>query len=196
MIPWMRVLLWLAAAVAVIAPLLAGCGAQRRGEPEAPAVRPDGPVELRGAVLFHRFCYQCHPGGEAGLGPGLNDKPVPDIAVRAQIRKGVGAMPSFDDETLPDRDVGAILAYMHEMRSGPARYQLRNTQGSTVVSYLAWPSTILSTTALLSALRPASIVMFPVTPSKFFVCARASRMGFGAICGARFIASASTIAAS
>jgi mono/diheme cytochrome c family protein len=97
-----------------------GCGAERRGEPTGPRVTPDTAHEARGEVLFHRFCYQCHPGGEAGLGPSLNEKPLPGLAIKAQIRNGLGAMPSFSDEMLSDKDVDAIVAYMKEMRSTPS----------------------------------------------------------------------------
>jgi mono/diheme cytochrome c family protein len=112
---------WIIGALAAIAPLLYGCGAERRGQPEAPAIRPDNPREVRGERLFHRWCYQCHPGGEAGLGPAINDRPLPHGAIRLQIRKGVGAMPAFGDDLLSDRDVTAILAYLDEMKASPAR---------------------------------------------------------------------------
>ena len=70
----LTVLVWIIAAVALIAPLLYGCGAERRGQPEAPAIVADNPKEVKGERLFHRWCYQCHPGGESGLGPALNDQ--------------------------------------------------------------------------------------------------------------------------
>lgn len=95
------------------------CGAERRGEPTGPRVTPDTAREARGEALFHRFCYQCHPGGEAGLGPAINDKPLPAFAIKTQIRKGVGAMPSFSAELLSDGDVDAIIAYLGEMRATP-----------------------------------------------------------------------------
>jgi mono/diheme cytochrome c family protein len=116
----LALVVWIAAAIGILAPLLAGCGAERRGQPEAPAITPDSPKEVRGERLFHRWCYQCHPGGEAGLGPAINDRPLPSFAIRTQIRAGVGAMPAFGDSLLSDRDVSAIIAYMKELRSSPA----------------------------------------------------------------------------
>lgn len=117
----LSVLVWIIGAIALIAPLLYGCGAERRGQPEAPAVRPDNPTEVKGERLFHRWCYQCHPGGEAGLGPAINDRALPHPAIRLQIRRGVGAMPAFGEDVLSDGDVSAILAYLDEMKAGPAR---------------------------------------------------------------------------
>jgi mono/diheme cytochrome c family protein len=115
------VLVWIISAIALIAPLFYGCGAERRGQPEAPAITADNPKEVKGQRLFHRWCYQCHPGGEAGLGPAINNRPLPHIAIRTQIRKGVGAMPAFGDDLLSDADVSAILAYLDEMKHSPAR---------------------------------------------------------------------------
>jgi mono/diheme cytochrome c family protein len=114
------VLLWIIAAVALIAPLFFGCGASRRGEPEAPAIAPRTGAELRGQRLFHRWCYQCHPGGEAGLGPAINNRPLPHVAIRTQIRRGLGAMPSFGKDVLSDGDVSAIIAYLDLVRHWPS----------------------------------------------------------------------------
>lgn len=113
----MRASVLLAIAVAV-----AACGPERRGEPTGPAVTVETAHEARGERLFHRFCYQCHPGGEAGLGPALNDKPLPEVAIATQIREGVGAMPAFSAELLPDDDVDAIIRYLKDLRATPASF--------------------------------------------------------------------------
>ena len=57
--------------------LLMGCGSSRRGEPFV------GPLAL-----------ESHPGGEAGVGPAFTNKPLPMFLVRAQVRYGLGAMPT------------------------------------------------------------------------------------------------------
>jgi mono/diheme cytochrome c family protein len=100
--------------------LVAGCGAQRRGEPSAPPVQPTTVSEARGQRLFAQHCYSCHPGGEPGVGPALNDKPLPEAAIKTQIRKGVGAMPAFSSDELSDADVDAIADFVHAMRAAPA----------------------------------------------------------------------------
>src|SRR5436190_8440544 len=99
----------LVVAFAAHAALIAGCGPKQRGEPAAPPVKLDTVAEARGARLFHAHCYPCHPGGETGLGPALNNKPLPELAIKTQIRKGVGAMPAFSEERLSDEDVEAIV---------------------------------------------------------------------------------------
>src|SRR4051812_14082012 len=96
----------------IIAALAFGCGAKQRGEPNGPPIPAVTQGEEHGRALFQRFCYKCHPNGTAGLGPALNNKPLPEIAIRTQIRKGVGAMPSFGDDQLSDHDVSAVAGFV------------------------------------------------------------------------------------
>jgi mono/diheme cytochrome c family protein len=104
-------------AIACAVAVTAGCGDAQRGAPKAPELRPSTAQLARGATMFRKFCYQCHPNGEAGLGPALNNKPLPRFAIRTQIREGVGAMPAFDNDWLADVDVDAIAAYVQELRA-------------------------------------------------------------------------------
>ncbi len=48
-----------------------------------------------------------------------NDKPLPELAIRTQIRTGVGAMPSFDESWLTDDEVDAIAEYVQALRAAP-----------------------------------------------------------------------------
>src|SRR5688572_29869575 len=107
----------LPALVALCVGVVAACGSSRRSEPilgPAPLKTAD---EQKGEVLYMKFCHQCHPGGAGGLGPGLNNKPVPGTAIRLQIRQGLGTMPAFGDNEIKDADVDAIIAYMLATRS-------------------------------------------------------------------------------
>jgi mono/diheme cytochrome c family protein len=104
--------------------VLAACGARHRGEPHGPAIR-DVVNEQHGKTLFQKFCYKCHPNGTTGLGPAINNKPLPEFAIKTQIRQGVGAMPSFDHATLSDADVDAIARYVTQLRSAPTAYAKR-----------------------------------------------------------------------
>jgi mono/diheme cytochrome c family protein len=96
------------------------CGSNRRGPPDAPAVVLESAREQRGQRLFFGYCNPCHPGGEAGLGPSLNNKPLPDAAIRLVVRNGFGAMPSFSHDALADRQLDAIVAYLDELRDAPS----------------------------------------------------------------------------
>jgi mono/diheme cytochrome c family protein len=100
--------------------VLAACGAEHRGEPRAPELVPDSAATARGEHLFHKFCYQCHPGGAAGVGPAINDKPLPKLAIKTQIRKGVGSMPAFGDDWLSDAQVDDIASYVTALHDAPA----------------------------------------------------------------------------
>lgn len=92
---------WILAAAAVGSTLLSSCGSARRSEPLNGAVNISDPRVERGRFVYMANCNHCHPGGEAGLGPALNDKPLPEFLLKTQIRTGLGAMPSFSEtETL------------------------------------------------------------------------------------------------
>lgn len=106
-------LLTLLAAVAVI---LAACSA-RRGEPlgYARSANPD-PRVAHGRVLFMQHCHKCHPGGEAGLGPAINDKPLPEFLMKTQVRVGVGAMPSFHRQQISEEELDDLIRYLKALR--------------------------------------------------------------------------------
>lgn len=95
--------------------LAMACGPARRSEPLM------GPLVLasdaeQGRTAYMRYCHQCHPGGEAGLGPSLNDKALPAFLKRFQVRQGIGSMPSFSEEEIQDQDLDDIMAYLKALR--------------------------------------------------------------------------------
>jgi mono/diheme cytochrome c family protein len=96
---------------------IAACSSSRRSEPILGPPPLKTPEEKQGEVLFMKFCHQCHPGGAGGLGPGLNNKPVPAAAIRLQTREGMGAMPAFGKDEIKDPELDAIIAYMMAIRS-------------------------------------------------------------------------------
>ncbi len=106
-----------ALALALVASAFAtGCGSERRSEPLVGRFAPKSGAETHGERVFFTFCHQCHPGGEAGLGPAINDKPVPGAAIRLQVREGLGAMPAFEATEIPDRDLDDLIAYLSALR--------------------------------------------------------------------------------
>ncbi len=100
---------------ALLAAGLAACNA-RRGEPLTGAVPVDEEPVLRGRAVFMSQCYQCHPGGEAGVGPALNDKHFPDFVTRWRVRHPFGAMPAFPKSELTDAQMRDLLAYLAALR--------------------------------------------------------------------------------
>jgi mono/diheme cytochrome c family protein len=96
--------------------LLAACGPARRSEPAVGAFEPQTDSEKRGEIVFDRHCNKCHVGGEAGLGPGINDKPLPVTLMKTQVRVGLGAMPGFPENEIDDRELDDLMAYLKGLR--------------------------------------------------------------------------------
>lgn len=103
----------------VASSMLLGCGSARRGEPFGPPLQLNA-EQQQGQYVFMKHCHQCHPEGEGGLGPALNNKPLPGPAVRLQVRQGVGEMPAFDEQLISDADLKALSAYVLELQT-PSR---------------------------------------------------------------------------
>jgi mono/diheme cytochrome c family protein len=98
------------------ASVLSGCPTARRSEPVAGPFRPTDAALKRGEALFDRHCNKCHVNGEAGLGPGINDKPLPKFLMHTQVRVGMGAMPSFKSDEIAEDEVRLILDYLVALR--------------------------------------------------------------------------------
>ena len=99
-------------ALLVVAAAVVGCHSVRRGEPIVGPLSSTDPAVEHGKIVFARKCNSCHPGGEGGLGPGLNDKPLPVFAMKLQVRTGlVGfkVMPSFDQHSIPSEDLNDLM---------------------------------------------------------------------------------------
>lgn len=109
--PSVRLVLAISIALSIV-----GCGSARRGEPFTRSIVPaDAQVE-HGAKVFYEHCHKCHTGGEAALGPALNNKPLPGFMLRLQVRRGLGAMPSFPEDKIDDRELDDLIAYLKELR--------------------------------------------------------------------------------
>jgi len=103
----------IAGALALIA--IGGCGAERKQD--VPPQQIAGNAELsRGQLVFMHECNQCHPGGAAGLGPAINDKPLPGGLIKTQVRQGLGTMPHFSEHHISDPDLDAVVAYLQARR--------------------------------------------------------------------------------
>lgn len=93
----------------------AGCSA-RRGAALYGPIDVSAPGVARGQQVFMRECYQCHPGGEAGLGPAINNKPLPGFLVKFQVRRGIGAMPAFSQQEITPEELDDLIAFLKKMR--------------------------------------------------------------------------------
>ena len=104
-------------AVLLIAPaVLAACYPIRRADPiVGPFVAADTGIE-RGRILYDRHCYKCHTEGEGGMGPIINDKPLPRFLMKFQVRQGLGAMPRFSREDISDEELNDLVNYLVALR--------------------------------------------------------------------------------
>lgn len=99
----------------LLVPALTACLPQQRDTPPAGEWTLT-PSETRGQVVYMANCQQCHPAGREGLGPALNNKPLPRFAVRFQVRHGLGAMPAFGPGDISDADLEAVVDYVVRLR--------------------------------------------------------------------------------
>jgi mono/diheme cytochrome c family protein len=99
---------------------LAACSA-RRGEPFTGGMRVGDLHVEHGRLVFMQHCHKCHPGGEAGLGPGINDKPLPEFLMKTQVRVGLGAMPSFHRHEISGPDLDDLIRYLKAIRGQTPR---------------------------------------------------------------------------
>lgn len=106
----------LALAAVAVAGGIAACGTGRRLDPPMALVAEREPQVAHGQRVFMRACHQCHPRGETGLGPALNNKYVPAFLIRTQTRLGLGAMPAFPEAVLSDGDLDAVVRYIQFMQ--------------------------------------------------------------------------------
>jgi mono/diheme cytochrome c family protein len=100
--------------------MLNACGTPRRSEALGNQPVPLSASAQRGQHVFMQHCNQCHVGGGGGLGPTLNDKPLPAFMVRFQVRHGLGAMPAFGEDKINARDLDELIAYLELLRRGAA----------------------------------------------------------------------------
>jgi mono/diheme cytochrome c family protein len=98
--------------------ILAGCGTARKTEPLKEPVVLTSDKLVEGEKSFYRYCSSCHPHGEAGLGPALNNKNlVPGFLIRFQVRNGLGAMPSFSEQVISSEQLSNIVEYIKFLQS-------------------------------------------------------------------------------
>lgn len=88
----------------------------RKGVPTSEPVVLKTEELKNGQALFNSHCNTCHPGGASGVGPAINNKPLPKFLIRFQVRHGLGVMPDFEEEILTDKEVRNIAQYLVYLR--------------------------------------------------------------------------------
>jgi len=95
---------------------VSGCGNSRRAGPASEPMLVTSNDLVDGRRVFMHNCYQCHPGGQGGLGPAINNKPLPRFLMHTQIRQGFGAMPGFNEKDISDQELDHLLDYVVALR--------------------------------------------------------------------------------
>lgn len=75
-------------------------------------------TNLTGEQIFIRSCNTCHPGGEAGMGPSLENLGkhfAEDAKLKAFLRKGKGNMPAQTKDTLNDKELDDLVLYLRNL---------------------------------------------------------------------------------
>jgi mono/diheme cytochrome c family protein len=104
------------ATLALMLATLTSCYPVRRADPiVGPMALSDSHLQ-RGRLLYDRHCYKCHTEGEGGMGPIINDKPLPKFLMRFQVRAGLGVMPKFSHEQISDDELDDIVDYVVALR--------------------------------------------------------------------------------
>jgi mono/diheme cytochrome c family protein len=103
-------------ALALLILVVAGCRSGRRGEPLTGLVPMTSPEVAKGQKVFMQHCHQCHPFGQGGLGPALNDKPAPRFLMKTQVRLGLGAMPGFSKDKITPEELDDLMDYVLAVR--------------------------------------------------------------------------------
>lgn len=83
--------------------------------PEKPAILTENAAE--GQKVFMGNCNRCHPGGMAGLGPAIINKPLPSFMIKFQVRNGLGTMPSFHKDHISNDELDNLVTYIKALRS-------------------------------------------------------------------------------
>jgi mono/diheme cytochrome c family protein len=108
--------IWLVPWLVAASLLTMACRSPRRGEPFTQSTQPLTAEAGRGSLVFAEHCHECHPGGEGGLGPALNDKPLPRFLLRMQIRRGLGSMPAFGPNRISPEELTDLVEYIVALR--------------------------------------------------------------------------------
>ena len=93
-----------------------GCRSMRRGEPFTGPMQITDAHLANGQKVYMVHCQQCHPNGEGGLGPAINQNPAPGFIVKTQIRTGLGTMPSFGSDEISSKDLDDVVTYVLALR--------------------------------------------------------------------------------
>lgn len=106
---------------------LSSCSA-RRIEKEMAASKTENPKITEGRLVFKNKCQKCHPNGENGVGPEINNIPLPGFAIKARVRSRAfllwtGRMPQFNKQEITPKELTSLVAYVKMLRKKNSKKQ-------------------------------------------------------------------------
>ncbi len=98
---------------------------------------PPGDAKAGAALFMREGCYECHGtvgqgSGRHGVGtygPMLAPKPLPYVAVLAQLRRPRNLMPAYSPAILSDQDAANIYAYLASIPAGKSAKDIPALRG-------------------------------------------------------------------
>ena len=94
------------------------CGPQRRAQTNmSEEIINESPQASKGRLVFKTNCQKCHPDGESGVGPPLNNIHLPGFLVRAKIRSRAlllwtGRMPAFKKNEISKKEMDDLMVFI------------------------------------------------------------------------------------
>jgi mono/diheme cytochrome c family protein len=76
---------------------------------------------MEGRLVFKKNCQQCHPNGESGVGPELNNVRVPKFLIKARVRSRAfllwtGRMPQFDKHEISPKELNSLVYFIKTLQ--------------------------------------------------------------------------------
>ena len=122
---------WITTSMLAAALALTACGKGKGGETSEEADSTSGgepavvvadqaewdSLLASGQTSFDNSCGNCHPGGDADVGPALKGEKTGSAKMVKQIRKGSGRMAPIGNDKLPEEEMKGLLVYLASIQA-------------------------------------------------------------------------------
>jgi mono/diheme cytochrome c family protein len=107
--------------VSLVVLALLSCGSPRRAQKNMSGqAKAEDEKLVEGRKIFKSQCQKCHPNGEGGVGPSLNNVHLPGFALRYRIRSRsillwTGRMPSFHKNEISKTEMASLIRFLKDL---------------------------------------------------------------------------------
>jgi mono/diheme cytochrome c family protein len=102
--------------LAIAGATLGGCEPGEMPHDEVPELSEAELAEAR--QIYVQYCQSCHPDGQRGAGPRLQNRPIPAPIIYDRVRNGRRAMPAFGRDQIDEREMELLVGYILNLRHG------------------------------------------------------------------------------